>query len=90
MNRRIALPALLFATTTFAHDAPNPVIHWDFNPKFLQGQTLVAQRGPNLEVLETKQLVATEIANRPSLAATGRAALLAEGGSRDLARMLPT
>ncbi len=41
------LPALVFG-----HDAPNPLVHWDFQQKFVKGGVLQAQKGPDLKVGE--------------------------------------
>lgn len=46
-----SLLLFVFAVVSiFAHDEPDPVMYWDFNPKFIKGQILVAQKGPNLKV----------------------------------------
>lgn len=89
MKRLLILPALLMTSAALAHDGPNPELHWDFNPKFQKKLTLVAQRGPDLILESLDQLTPTQIADHPSLAATGKAALVAKGGARDWTDILP-
>ena len=40
---------LLTVSIASLHDDPVPLMHWDFNQKFIKQDVLMAQKGPDLQ-----------------------------------------
>jgi predicted phosphodiesterase len=68
---------LLIATSAivWSHDEPIPLMHWDFNQKFVKQNVLVSQKGPDL--IAPIQRRHTLVANVPSLVNEGKQAFVA-------------
>lgn len=67
----------------FAHDGPDPVLHYDFQTRFATDGQLVAQRGPNVRLPE--RVLAAKVADLGVLAFSGAGkSSVADGNARSL------
>lgn len=73
--KHLSLLILASISTALAHDTPAPLMHWDFQSKFIKDGTLQAQKGTDLKLADSYQN--TQIANIPSLTNIGKKSWIA-------------